>query len=383
MDFVRMAVQHLIRRQRNFKSGLVPEMIILIGPMTPPVHGQSVITDRVVQTLASDSLPILVLSTSPRPGSRGLRYHLTRLKAYLRCFKALFENAPAPRRLVYLSLSGGWGLFYELALVAIARLNRYDIIFHHHSFAYINRPSLILRAIVKLAGPTQMHIVLCSAMAQNLAGIYRPGLRTQVISNLVFLDLPARAIRRSPRPLTTIGYLSNISFSKGIDRYLDLLADLRASGSQLAGRIAGPYADKGVQQYVERRIREIGGIDYVGAVYEHHKAPFFSSIDLLVFPTRYPHEAQPLVVCEAQAAGVPVAASDRGCIREILGAAGPLLLDHEASDFAQLVRQIMIWENDSASFQAELQRVADHLALQVEQCSAQATGFRALFSAYR
>ena len=196
---------------------------------------------------------------------------------------------------------------------------------------------------------------------------YRPGLRTLVVSNLAFLDVPEQPAGREARTLTTIGFLSNISLAKGIDRYLDLFAELRATGSRIAGRIAGPYIDLEVQRYVEKRIKEIGGIDYVGAVDQDQKALFFSSIDLLVFPTRYRHEAQPLVIYEAQAAGVPVAASDRGCIGDMIAPAGPLLLDFAGSEIASLVNQIIDWEKDPLSYSAELQRTRDRFALQTKQ----------------
>ena len=157
-------------------------------------------------------------------------------------------------------------------------------------------------------------------MAERLRERYNPGLRTEVISNFAFLGALEPHGTNSSRGLSAIGYLSNISFEKGIDRFLDVMAALRARGSRLTGRIAGPFADHSVKHYVEERVAEIGGIEYVGPVFGESKSRFLSSIDMLVFPTRYLHEAQPLVVYEAQAAGVVVSASDRGCIAQMIPA---------------------------------------------------------------
>jgi glycosyltransferase involved in cell wall biosynthesis len=202
----------------------------------------------------------------------------------------------------------------------------------------------------------------------------------EVISNLAFLSLPESAARSPMRPLAAIGFFANISFEKGIDRYLDLLAQLRARGSRVQGVIAGPFDDRRVQEYVERRAKEIGGIDWLGPVYGDRKARFLSSIDLLVFPTRYPNEAQPLVIYEALAAGVPVAASKSGCIPEMIGATSDLLLDPTASDLAPLIERILIWEKDPRDFQNVVQQLRQGFAGLLAQGAQDAARFRALFS---
>ncbi len=218
-------------------------------------------------------------------------------------------------------------------------------------------------------------------MAAKLAELYDPQLRTEIISNLAFLDELSINRDKSGRGLNVIGYLSNISFEKGIDRFLDLMAALRANGSRLAGRIAGPFADDEIKQYVEGRIRDIGGVEYVGSVFGDEKREFLSSIDLLVFPTRYLHEAQPLVVYEAQAAGVVVSASDRGCIAQMIPA--ELRLDSTASDLGRIVEKISTWETVPELFLPILRQAQDRRLDLAEQKSADSARFRYIFSAYK
>jgi hypothetical protein len=66
-----------------------------------------------------------------------------------------------------------------------------DIYFHHHSFAYINRPTWYTRLILRCA-PRGGHLTLCDRMRAELARLYRltPD-RVQVLSNLSLIDLPA------------------------------------------------------------------------------------------------------------------------------------------------------------------------------------------------
>ncbi len=282
---------------------------------------------------------------------------------------------------VYISLSGGLGLLYDLIVAAAARLKRHRLIFHHHSFSYLTKSSPIMRAIIGVAGEDQVHIALCSIMAARLRERYNHKLQIEVISNFAFLGVPASDSVDSGRGLSVIGYLSNISFEKGIDRFLDIMAALRARGSRLTGRIAGPFADESVRHYVETRIADIGGIEYVGPVFGDGKSRFLSSIDMLIFPTRYVHEAQPLVIYEAQAAGVVVSASDRGCIAQMVPAG--LRLDSVASDIGGIVEQMLVWEAAPELFLPVMREAKKQRGELAGQQLAESVRFRDIFSLYK
>src|SRR5438270_746781 len=83
--------------------------------------------------------------------------------------------------------------------------------------------------------------VVNKLLGEKLARLYDPRLRTMAISNLAFIEPLSLAASRASFGLTEVGYLSNISFEKGIDRFLDLVALLRDGGSRLSARIAGPF----------------------------------------------------------------------------------------------------------------------------------------------
>ena len=359
-------------------------MIILIGPLPPPVHGASLINQHVRDWLIRQHVPVLACSTLPASGTRGYRYLLGRIGAYLRCCKTILSaHAVDDRSAVYITLSGGFGLIYDFAVTLAARIKGYEIVFHHHAFSYINKPSPVLKAIVRAAGSKQTHIALCPTMALGLHKIYGAQLRIVIISNLIFFDL-AGVRRRDPgRSLAVLGYLSNISLAKGIDRFLDLLTLLRSRGSRLRAFIAGPFDDAQVRDLVERRIHQIGGVEYCGPVYGEEKSAFLASLDLLVFPSRYHNEAQPLVVFEAQAAGVPVAASQRGCLCEMLDRDPALRLDSTASDLTVLADQILEWEQEPESFGKTARRARESFRAISDACAADAARFDNLVNAYR
>jgi glycosyltransferase involved in cell wall biosynthesis len=356
-------------------------MILIVGPIPPPVHGAAIITGRVVETLTAQNIPVKACSTSPWPGARGLRYHLGRMAAYLKCCATIATSGQIET--VYISLSGGFGLIYDFFVVAAARLKRCDLILHHHTFHYIVRPSRVLRAIVRMAGTRQRHIALCPTMALRIADIYGAGLKLDVISNLTFFDVPATPARADAGPLRVLGYLSAVSFDKGIDRFLDLMAELRAKGSQVAGLIAGPCADQTVREYVERRVRDIGGLKYLGAVYDNEKDSFLSSIDVLIFPSRL-NEAQPLVIFEAQAAGAIVAATGQGCVPEMRGGpASIFVLDPEISVLDPLVERITSWEREPQRFREDVIQARAEFEMLLTQKTADFQRFLALFARMR
>jgi glycosyltransferase involved in cell wall biosynthesis len=353
-------------------------MILIVGPIPPPVHGAAVITEHVVETLAAQNIRAEGCSTSPHPDARGLRYHLSRLAAYLTCYARILTSNQIET--VYISLSGGWGLIYDFFVVATARLKRCDLILHHHTFHYIVRPSPVLRAIVRIAGTRQRHIALCPTMALRIADIYGARLKQDVISNLTFFDLPQTPCRAAAGPLRVLGYLSAVSFDKGVDRFLDLMAALRAKGSQVTGLIAGPCADQAVKDYVERRVREIGSVKYLGAVYGDDKDAFLSSIDVLIFPSRL-NEAQPLVIFEAQAAGAIVAATGQGCVPEMRGGpASVFVLNPEISVLDPLVERITAWEREPRRFGDEVIQARAEFEVLLTQKTADFQRFLALFA---
>jgi glycosyltransferase involved in cell wall biosynthesis len=71
-------------------------------------------------------------------------------------------------------------------------------------------------------------------------------------------------------------------------------------------------------------------VEHLGPLYDEAKDRFFSELDVMLFPTKYINEAEPLVIHEALRAGVFTIACDRGAIAEILdNGAGLALPEHE------------------------------------------------------
>jgi glycosyltransferase involved in cell wall biosynthesis len=298
-------------------------VVHLIGPLPPPVNGLSVANDAVAAALAKAGFLVRRhnLSADRAPGA--LVYHLSRMGAVVRTLAALGREK---RVTACLSVDGGLGLAYGVVVAAMLRLTGAAVSIHHHSFAYIDHPSRLMRLFLKVAPPRRLHVFLCAEMGGRFAAAYPEpsgsSSASVVLPNAFMVPLAAcaeatladDAAGNAGRPLV-LGHMSNLSLEKGCDLFLDLFDRLAEAGAPVRAVLAGPVADSGlVSRIALMRMTHGERFEYRGAVYGDDKARFFEAIDVFAFPSRYRNEAQPLVLIEALAHGRPLMTVARGCI---------------------------------------------------------------------
>jgi glycosyltransferase involved in cell wall biosynthesis len=171
-------------------------------------------------------------------------------------------------------------------------------------------------------------------MAELLCEKYAvPHARIRILSNAAFVELQPDVSPRERRGAPSIGFLSAATPEKGVLRFIELARICIGRGLASSAYIAGS-APKQFEATLRAALTEQPAIHYLGGVYGPEKEQFFRTIDLLVFPTAYINEAEPVTLLEAAAAAVPFVATERGCIAEmgsVLGgvtlADGPDFLD--------------------------------------------------------
>jgi glycosyltransferase involved in cell wall biosynthesis len=185
---------------------------------------------------------------------------------------------------------------------------------HHHNFSYLNRHPLYARIVLRLLR-NSVHVVLCARMGELLSQRYCiPMNKIRVISNAAILestDEQGSAAQRDGK--LVLGFLSNITADKGCFNFIDLVKAAVAQGLAVEGVMAGPVQAE-IRQTFAHAVSSSGCIKHVGPVYDDEKIHFLSQIDVLVFPTRYVNEAEPVTIWEAMGSGVPVISLSRGCI---------------------------------------------------------------------
>jgi glycosyltransferase involved in cell wall biosynthesis len=200
-------------------------------------------------------------------------------------------------------------------IVGCARIFRLRTYIHHHSFSYVVEYSKLMSLLLAWSGEDAVHICLCNEMAKSLASRYRRSINSIILSNAAFVDLAASKPIATGRDHLVIGLLSNLTSDKGLYEFLEILRTAKDRDLRIRGVLAGPVSTEKDKMILKSSSQELGGyLDYRGPVYGDDKARFFNDIDVFVFFTTYLNEAQPTVLFEAMACGIPVISYDRGCI---------------------------------------------------------------------
>ena len=310
-------------------------LVAFVGPLPPPLHGFSGVCSMMLARLQRHGA-VEVFDRAPRGSSRA-REVLRQLRQVRRYAATLRASA---RSAVYLGLSGGLGQVIDALYLLTGRLLRRPLFVHHHSFAYLNRASLVNRLLFsQLHAAT--HIVLSEGMAAALARRYRiDSSAIRVVSNAAFLG-PPPPIALAPAPMTppvaaaaaasplVIGFISNITFDKGFVEFFSVLAQLKRLAVPYRATIAGPIAPEARATF-DRLLAATDQVHYAGPLYDDAKTAFYQQLDILLFPTRYANEAEPLVIHEALRHAVHVIACPRGAIPELLSNGAGLVFDEEA-----------------------------------------------------
>jgi glycosyltransferase involved in cell wall biosynthesis len=250
-----------------------------------------------------------------------------------------------------MSLAGGVGILYNIFLLLLSRILLYRIFLHHHSYAYIDRRSLFMDLLIRLGGRETMHICLCPGMAGKLRNIYPNVGEVTVLSNAALMPrvIPSQHPREA---IIRLGHLGNLFLEKGLDKVIDLFRAVCREGIEGRLVLAGPVPTQESATLINAAIDEFGeGFDYRGAVYGEAKESFFRDIDVFIFPSRYVHETQPLVIFEAMSSGVPVISYSRGCIGDDLSESGGLGIPPGSDFVAATLPIIREWAENRAKLE--------------------------------
>ena len=335
-----------------------PPHIVVSGRLPPPIDGMSRVTALVLDRLRSRG-NVEVADLSPGWNGGGPRYHAMKALRVALAALRLVAGVTQPDRRFYMPADSGLGIFYTAALVGVARLSGYERTLHHHSFATITKPTWRMSLLTRAAGEDCTHVLLCPAMQMRFQALYPAAQTCMTMSNAIFTPPEPRPRHRKDGPLR-IGHLSNLCADKGLDTLFTLLRAMQVDGIDAKLVLAGPGLGRMDNAMVAAGLVAFdGAVEYRGPVEGEAKAAFFRDIDVFVFPTRYKNEAQPLVLFEAMAAGVPVLAYERGCIGSDIPRTG--LVSRDQDFVPAVLPALRRWAEDG-----------DALALASEQAHARA-----------
>jgi glycosyltransferase involved in cell wall biosynthesis len=310
-------------------------MALLMLP--PPLHGASLINRIMVDYLRQNGESVTVMNTVPSSYFKyfnNLIWKVLRLILVCKIFFSILLRIFHPPKVVYIGVSGGGGLMFDCILSLAIRMIRVNVVVHHHSFSYVNKYNIFFWLFCKILGSRIIsHVVLCSNMGNLLVSRYSHLIissKILIISNAAFFS-PSKRIARdcASQSQIVIGYISNITAEKGVFDVLELHQRCRLSGIGAKFIVAGPCSDDFIRNKLINLDLLFDDFLYLGAVYDQEKFDFYRSIDLLVFPTKYSNEAEPLVIYEAAENAVPAIANSRGCIDTLVESCGGWSIDDD------------------------------------------------------
>jgi glycosyltransferase involved in cell wall biosynthesis len=294
--------------------------VVSVVQLPPPVTGLSAVNERVVRHLEEAGLLVRKIDLAPPRAWPG------RLKPFGRLLKTLGAAADMliarlrGARVLYMPCDGGSGLAFNIALTATARVLSYKLVTHHHSFAYLNAYSGLMKLFIEFSPRDTKHLMLCERMGSMLDDRYAASLakrrhRTSVLPNAFMIDRAVSSDGPAATGPLTLGHLSNLTEEKGALRFIDIFARLRRQGVPVRAMLAGPARAASVEKAIADAARAFPeDFRWMGSVYGAEKERFYADVDVFVFPSFYKNEAQPLVLLEAMAHGAALVSTGRGCM---------------------------------------------------------------------
>lgn len=327
------------------------QRILFLAQRPPPVHGVTVVSDRVYRLLEANS--DFVVEERWTGGAKSMADIGTKSVGKLFAFAGLCLDLMARgirRQRVdraYLTLTPWSHAAIRDGLVAwLAGWSADRVLVHLHTeglAVVLADNGLRARTLRWLLRGTELiaiteETVTAARHADVFASVYH--LPNTVVDPASQETQPDPATTGDkPAPFTTdaplhCAYLGNFDSRKGIYTFVETLAALRDRGVPVKGTIAGGPSRFVTLDDVTKAIAEAGlsnQITLCGFVSEDEKAAILRMADLFIYPSRHDHA--PLVLLEAMSFGVVPITLDAGGIRSMLGTdLSANVFDHTAAE---------------------------------------------------
>ncbi len=295
--------------------------VIVISQVPPPFHGSTVMTVVFLETLDRLGRRYRLID---RRFSKSLsdvgRFQLSKLVASAgligRLLVALVRTRP--REAVFFMTNRTASFLVDWALSEMLRLFKTPTIGYLHTQGYtaLAKRGPLWRFLVRRL-LTSAHTLVClSAALETDVARLAPQARIVSIANTPH-RVPENIVDDcAVSPELTVLFLSNFIPEKGLGEFLEIADHFGREGNPVRFVAAGaPVNDA---QLTKLRAAAGPNTDVLGPVGPERKWELLREASLLVFPSRYPFEAQPLVLVESMAAGLPVVAFDIGGIGDLV-----------------------------------------------------------------
>lgn len=315
--------------------------VLVISQLPPPIHGSTIMTRTFLQTLdALDQEWQLVDRRFSKSVTDVGRFSLRKVASAFwmpgRLLKAMWEFKPDT--VVMFATNRTFSFVVDWALSEVLRCFPARRINYLHTVGFealAARNRVFDRMTARLLGSANATVCLGPTLAKDVTR-WLDASRVACVPNAV-ADRPENLDVCSPAPPPVVLYLSNLIPDKGADTFVDLALELAPEFPGVTFVVAGATADQSFTDSLIETVQAAGlsaRVQFRGAITDsYEKWCLLRDASVLVFPSTYRFEAQPLTILEALSVGTPVLAYDVGGIHDVLSGGGGSLFaahDHEA-----------------------------------------------------
>lgn len=301
--------------------------VLIIGPTPPPYHGGAVFTENILHYMIQSEFSLIHLDTrDPRDinniGKLDCFNIIFAIKHALQFQYLLVIKRPS---IVYVPIAPNkLGFLRDSTFLIPAILMRRKVVIHLHGSIFANfykTSPWWLRILIKTTvSRSSRAIVLCERLKYIFENLVPDNNRIVVVPNGIeireHIEEPARA-KRNKQLILNIGQLS---IEKGTMDIIRAIPSIISSNDNITFVLAGTWNNNSTESEAKQFIKENHLDAYVqmpGPVEGEAKQELLRTASIFIHPSH--HEGAPYAILEAMMNGLPVVASDVGCIAEMVG----------------------------------------------------------------
>ncbi|MDM5340539.1 glycosyltransferase family 4 protein [Fictibacillus enclensis] len=328
--------------------------VLIVGPLPPPIHGESVAINTIVRSKKIQfECNLISVNTNRKNTNRAGKFSVRKILSDIYIInKILFYVIFKHIDVLYLSISQTkLGLLRDLVILGISTNFSKKSIVHLHG----NNLGTVLDDLSrteffwakKILKKVDVGIVLCQSLSNNYRNLIK---EVRIISNGVdsnYIRIEDLQGKKSKENINIL-YLSNLIKEKGYIELIKAIIDLLKEGYKINLHLAGAIYNKEEFDGIFHIIRANGldnHIKYCGIVNGSKKKELLLSSDIMVLPSNYPIEGQPISIIEGMAAGLAIIATNRGGIPELIDS--KLLIQKGEREFIKTSLKELLLEGSS------------------------------------
>lgn len=324
--------------------------ILFIGPLPPPVTGQSLACAVFVEDLYKN-YDVDVVDINKSDLSSGV-VSWGRIGEIFKLILQIHRKVKSADAVYFTVAESLAGNIKDLIIYAVcgSRLNR--MIIHLHGGAgmikLLNGKFGVLRALNRWFIRRMAAVIVLGDRLRNVYAGVADASQVRVVPNFAqnefFLsdaEIDEKYSRQGP---LRIAFLSNMIPEKGyllmLDAYTALPLECR---SRIKLDFAGAFVSPEAESAFNAQISGLPAVHYHGLVHGPEKRNFLEDAHVLCLPTYYPYEGQPICILEAYAAGCAVITTDHSGILDVFsdGANGLLVEKKSATALADVFLRML------------------------------------------